>query len=124
MSHGLVARLRVLTLLVAFGFGILGQAVAVAAMPMGMSMPPSAAPSVTAVADGCGGCLGQQHAPASPAMAPSCVSAFCSVMPAVLPAGPVVATVAHTTFAPVAFRGDAGLALRPDLGPPRPIHHS
>lgn len=124
MSHGLIARLRVLTLLVAFGFGILGQAVAVAAMPMAMQMPPSAAPSATAVADGCGGCLGPQHAPASPAMAPSCVSAFCSVMPAVLPAGPVVASFAQATFAPVAFHGDTGLAIRPDLGPPRPFHHS
>ncbi len=126
MSHGTIARLRVLTLLVAFGIGILGQAVAAVAMPMPMQMPQNAVASSSSAADsgGCAGCAGQRHMPASPAMAPNCVSPLCSALPAVLPAGPIVAALAPVTFAPIAFRGNAGIAVRPDLGPPRPSHHS
>lgn len=126
MSHGTVARLRVVALLIAFGIGVLGQVVAAVAMPMAMRMPQSTVALSSSAADlgGCAGCPGQKHMPASPAMAPNCVSSFCSVLPAVLPTGPIVAARAPVTFAPIAFRGNAGIAVRPDLGPPRPSHHS
>jgi hypothetical protein len=125
MSHGRVARLRVLVLLVAFGIGLLGQVVAAVAMPMAMQMPQHAVASGSSTADmgGCAGCPGQKHMPASPAMASTCLSVFCSVLPAVLPAGPIAAPVAQARFHLIAFRGDAGIAVRPDLGPPRPTHH-
>ena len=128
MSHGKVARLRVLAMLVAFGIGLVGQLVAAVAIPMPMSVPISQTAIASGSGDtdsgGCAGCPGQKHAPASPAMASSCLSVFCSALPAVLPVGPVAVPVAHARFHPVVARSDAGIAVRPDLGPPKPIRHS
>lgn len=78
MLYGRLARVRALTLLVAFGIGILGQAIAAVAMPMPMEMPQDGAAlsSPTIDANGCPACPRQQDAPASPAVAPTCVSAF------------------------------------------------
>lgn len=125
MFHGRLARLRALTLLVAFSIGILGQTIAAVAMPMPMEMQQDGAAlsSPTADANGCPACPRQQDAPASPARAPSCVSAFCAVPPAVLPPGPIVARLARAAFQPVAFHRVTGVTVRPDLGPPRSILH-
>ena len=124
MSHGMAApRLRSLTLLLAFGIGLLGQIVAAVAMPMPMPMPQDtvASGSSTAHAGACPTCPRQQEMPAPPIMTPACLLAFCSVPPAVLPAGPIVAHFAPATFQAAALHTDLGITLRPDLGPPRPI---
>src|SRR5260370_25596312 len=128
MSHGRFGRLRALTLLVAFGIGFMGQMVVTAAMAMSMQMPQDAVAltSSTIDASGCPGCLLRQDGPAVPAtMAPGCVTlAFCSVPPAVLPPGPIVPRPGRASFQPIAVQRDTGITVRPDLRPPRSLHHS
>jgi hypothetical protein len=121
----MLAYLRALTLLVAFGIGILGQVAATIAMPMPMQMPQDMAAfgSSTSDSSACPACPKQRDVPGSPAMA-TCVAAFCSVLPAVLPTGPIVAPLVHTSFPLIAVSGGQGVTIRPDLGPPRPIHNT
>jgi hypothetical protein len=123
MFHRRLARLRALTLLGAFGIGLLGQAIAAVAMPMSMETPQAAVALSGPMADvnGCPACPQKQDAPASPAMAPTCVSGFCTVPPAAVPPGPIVAHPARATFQPIAFHRETGITVRPDLGPPRSI---
>ena len=125
MSHGMVLRLRSLALLLAFGIGLLGQTVAAVAMPMAMLTPQDAVASSasTALAGTCSRCP-QRDTPAAPMTIPTCPSAFCSGLPAVLPAGPTIVHTAPATFQAIAQHAGPGITIRPDLGPPRPIHHS
>jgi len=125
MSHGMVLRLRSLALLLAFGIGLLGQTVAAVAMPMAMLMPQDAAAS-SASATHAGACplCPQRDTPAAPTAIPRCPSPFCSVLPAVLPAGPTIVHAAPAAFQAIAQHAGPGITIRPDLGPPRPIHHS
>ena len=123
MSHGMVLRLRSLALLLAFGIGLLAQTVAAVAMPMAMLMPQDAvASSASTHADTCPLCP-QRDTPAAPTTMPTCPSAFCSVLQAVLPAGPAMVHGAPATFQAIAQHAGPGITIRPDLGPPRPVHH-
>jgi hypothetical protein len=124
MSHGMVLRLRLLALLLAFGIGLPGQTVAAAAMPMAMLMPQDAVASGASAAHA-GTCplCPQRDTPCAPTAMPTCPSAFCSVLPAVLPAGPTMVHGAPATFQAIAQHAAPGITIRPDLGPPRPIPH-
>ena len=123
MGTGKHSRLRVLTLLVAFGIGLLGQVIMTAAMAMPMQMLPNQTMDVSsgsmAGAGDCPACP-RQEVPASPAMALSAAT-FCAGLPAVLSSAPLVATSPRVSF-PLVFVADmTGLTVRPDLGPPRTI---
>lgn len=128
MRRGTFAQLRVLTLLVAFGIGLLGQAAAAVAMPMQMPQDASNVVVLGGSADGsgtCNGCAQQQGVPTAPAMGANCMFALCSTPPALLPSsGPIVAPSIREGIQPVAVRVDTGITIRPDLGPPRSIHRS
>lgn len=125
MSHRTFARLRALTLLVALCIGFLGQMVASAAMAMPMQMPQEATVSNGSTMDpgGCPACPWQHDGIATTATSASgcTILAFCSSPPAVLPTGPIVARVTSASFQRVAFPTAMGIAVRPDLGPPRSI---
>jgi hypothetical protein len=125
MSHGLVVRLRSLALLLAFGMGLLGRTVAAVAMPMAMPMPQDAMASSASATHARTCPLCPRHdTPAAPATMPSCPSAFCAALPAVLPAGPTMVQCVPATFQAIAQHAGPGVTVRPDLGPPRPIHHT
>jgi hypothetical protein len=117
--------LRALTLLVAFGIGLLGQAAATVAMPMPMQMSQDVA-ALSSSADDSGNCQGcaRHDGPAMPAMGANCIFALCLMSPAVLPSGPIVASPVRESVQPVAVRDEAGITIRPDLGPPRLTHRS
>lgn len=127
MSRDKQFRLRVLTLVVAFGIGLLSQLVAAVAMPMQMPMPaPHAKLGLThamTAANGCPSCP-QRDMPGSPAMGPACALVFCSAVPAVLPLGPMLATPVRGRFLPVIVGREVGLTVLPTLGPPKPIHRT
>jgi hypothetical protein len=124
MSHGMVVRLRSLVLLLAFGIGLLGQIVAAVAMPMPLLMPQVtvASSTSTAHAGACPAC--SQQDTRAPVMTPACLLAFCSIAPAVLPIGPIVAHFPHATFQTVALYAGLGITVRPALGPPRPFQQT
>lgn len=124
MNYRTLMRLRVLALLLALFSGVAGQSLAAMAMPMPMQMPQDTVASGKSTMDSgrCPACPKQSDVPGSPAM--GCATIFCPVLPAVLPAAPLVAPPARASFPLVVLGGESGLTLRPDLGPPRPIHHS
>lgn len=122
MSHGKCVRLRGLALVVAFGIGLLGQVIAAVAMPMPMPQVKASLTHATANSSGCPSCPKWRDVPGSPAMAPACGVAFCSALPAVLPPGPIVTPRDRARFSLMFVGCTAGLTVRPDLGPPRPIH--
>ena len=132
MRHGTSGYLRAVTLLAALGIGILGQLVATVAMAMPMQMPQDAPQdagvlsSSTTDVGGCPWCLPREGGPAFPATTASgCITLpFCSISPAVLPTGAIVVSLARASFEPAAFQRDAGITVRPDLGPPRSIPHT
>ena len=123
MGTGKPSRLRVLTLLVAFGIGLLGQVVITAAMAMPMQMLPQQTMDASSGPSGCPACPGENQIPSSPAMA-LCAATFCAGLPAILSLGPLVAPSAHRTFPPMRTADKTGLTVRPDLGPPRAILHA
>src|SRR5262252_2677619 len=93
-------RLRVLTLILAFGIGLLGQVVMTAAMAMPMQMPPQQTMDLSsgsmAGAGDCPACP-RQEVPDSPAMA-LCAATFCAGLPAVLSSEPLVASSPRVSF--------------------------
>ncbi len=121
------AHLRVVILLVAFGIGLLGQTIAAVAMPMQMLQGVSHIVCLGGSTDGsgtCPGCAQQQDLPANHAMGANCAFALCSLPLAVLPSGPIVARAVCENIQLIALRGNTGIILRPNLGPPRSILHS
>ena len=123
MGIGKLSRLRVLTLLVAFGIGLLGQVIMTAAMAMPMQMLPQQTMEASSGPSGCPACPGENETPSSPAMA-LCAATFCAGLPAILSPGPLVAPAAHPAFPPMRTADRTGLTVRPDLGPPRTILHT
>jgi hypothetical protein len=125
MSNGMLKRLRSLTLLFALSIGLLGQIVAAIAMPMPIQMPHATmTASPSGHSGGCPACPQQRDLPGAPAMTPGCMSMLCSTLPAVIPSGSAPVAFVRTSFPPIAVRNEIGLTIRPDLGPPRSIHHS
>jgi hypothetical protein len=120
VRHGPLARIRVLVLLVAFGIGLAGQAVAFPLMPMAQND----GSWLTVPVCGSGGCPGCDRNDFSQASARSCTVAFCSVSPAILPQAPSVKPASHPTFFASAGERVQGITVRPDLGPPRPTRHA
>ena len=123
MGTGKLSRLRVLTLLVAFGIGLLGQVIMTAAMAMPMQMLPKQTMEASSGPSGCPACPGENETPNSPAMT-LCAATFCAGLPAILAQGPLVAPSAHPAFPPMLTADKTGLTVRPDLGPPRTILHT
>src|SRR5579885_2609566 len=113
MRHGTLAYLRALTLLVAFGIGLLGQAVAAVAMPMQMSQDAAAVSGTADGAASCPGCTHQKNVPAMPAMGANCIFALCSVPPALLPSGPIVTPPVREHLQIVVVRAESGITIRP-----------
>jgi len=120
MRQGPLARLRAFVLLIAFGIGLAGQAVASPLMPMAQND----SPRLTVPMGGSSGCPACDRNDSSQAPAPGCAVAFCSVSPAILPQGPTVKPAPHATFFVVAGERFQGITVRPDLGPPRPTRHA
>lgn len=124
MREGGFARLRALILLVAFGFGLAAQAFAFAPMAMAQDQDQSVAVSMVDMS-GCPDCAGGNssgHLPLTPA---NCALALCSISatPAILPQAPAIALRSSDSgFIPAAATDGRGIAIRPDLGPPRTIH--
>jgi len=106
-------RFRVLLLLLAFGIGLMAQAVPGLAMSPGMNRGSGISMSNP---DDCPGCAGGNS---SMAMMPACAAAFCSIAPAILGQTPVLEPPASLFFRPVAIGIGQGLAVPPRLGPPR-----
>ena len=126
MRQGPLARLRSLVLLVAFGIGLAGQAMASVPMLMAQDDGPGVTASMGGMED-CPGCPGSgSTGDSSKALATSCAVAFCSisVSPAILPQGPAVAPIDDRTFALITADRVQGISIRPDLGPPRPHYHA
>src|SRR5713101_1275504 len=120
MKRGPLARLRALVLLVAFGIGLAGQAVASPMMPITQNDNPR----LTVPMGGSGGCPGCDRNDSSQAPAPGCAVAFCSVSPAILPQTPTVKPAPRATFLAAGAERIQGITVRPDLGPPRPTRHA
>jgi len=130
MRHRLLARLRVVTMLVAFGLGLAGQAFAAASLA---AMPQADGSSMAVSAGGtehCPDCAGNGDMSdnAAKGLMPSCAAAALrsiSVMPAIAAQPglefPPRETIRFTVAASDAVRG---LSIPPDLGPPRTIHQS
>ena len=130
MRHRLLARLRVMTMLVAFGLGLAGQSVATVAM---MAMPQDGGSTIAVSAGGmehCPDCAGNGDTSgnASKGLMPNCIAgAFCSIS-----VTPAIAAQFGMAFPPresvrfAIISGDTvrGLSIPPDLGPPRTIHRS
>jgi hypothetical protein len=123
MGTGKLSRLRVLTLLLAFGIGLLGQVVMTAAMAMPIQMLPKQTMEASGGPGGCPACPSDNEVPASPAMA-LCAATFCTGLPAILSPEPLVALAVHPAFPPSKSADGTGLTVRPDLGPPRTILHT
>jgi len=126
MRHGTLARFRALILLVAFGIGLAGQAMAAAPMPEAQDDGAGMAVSMGAT-DGCHGCAGSDSSnPSSKALMPGCAIAFCSVSvsPAILTQGPMIVPIDDGTFILTPAERGRGISIRPDLGPPRPGYHA
>jgi hypothetical protein len=123
MGTGKLSRLRVLTLLLAFGIGLLGQVFMTAAMAMPVQMLPKQTKEASGGPSGCPACPRENDLPASPAMA-LCAGTFCVGLPAILSPGPLVTSAAHPSFPPMVSADRTGLTVRPDLGPPRTILHT
>ena len=116
MDHRRILRLRALILLVALMLGIVGQTAAALAMAEDSHSPMS---SMT-TPGGCSGCAGTADDMSTP---PGCTLAFCANLP-------VAPTQALATEAPskavyplIAADIGAGITIRPDPGPPKPLHH-
>ena len=130
MRLSLPARLRVLLMLVAFGIGLAGQAVAAMSMPLAMPQDGSQGVTVSMVdMQDCPGCADTDSSGNSAkGLMPSCAAAaLCSI--SVTPAIPPQVSLAFPPRERIHFaiaRGDTvrGLSIPPDLGPPRQIHHS
>jgi hypothetical protein len=126
MSNGMFRHLRALVLLAAFGSGFIAQLVAAAAMPLPMAMRQGAVVAVNSNSDSsdCATCPMNRDLPGPGAVAPGCPLIFCSALSAVVPAGPIVAKVAGQIFPQIAGRIETGVTVRPDHGPPKPLHHT
>src|SRR5690348_5421076 len=123
MRHSLLARVRALVLLAAFGVGLVGQAVAFA--PAAMAQDDGW--SVTAAmhdATHCPGCAGGDAA--SKTLMPACAIAFCSMAfnLAILPEEPATASRRDGSFTRAIAQRAEGMLIRPDLGPPKANHHA
>jgi len=125
MGSGLFTHLRVVTLLTAFGIGFVGQIVAVVIMPIPTRMAwhhGAVVSSACADSGDCAGCPRPKEEPTSAKMGPICTDTFCSIPLALLPLGPIVAPLSRSTFELIASYRERGLTIRPNLGPPRPLH--
>ena len=121
MGQGRFARLRSLILLVAFGIGLVGQALAFAPMAMADDDSYAVAASMDGTAH-CPGCAGMGD-DSSKALTPvNCPNVLCSVsvIPAILPQGPAIAATHGQVFLPIPAKTAQGVSVRPALGPPRP----
>ena len=125
MREDALARLRALILLVAFGIGLAGQAVAFAPMAMAQDHGQSMSTSMRGM-DGCPDCAGGNSSdnPSESLALASCAPAFCSISfsPAIVPQGPAVVPTHDGAFIPTTSERVRGISIRPDLGPPRPSH--
>jgi hypothetical protein len=116
MRQGPLARLRALVLLVAFGIGLAGQAVASPLMPMAQNDTPW----LTVPMGGSGSCPGCDRNDSSPAPVSGCAVAFCSVSPAILPQGPTVKPPLTQPSQPPPARGFRASPSAPISGLPDP----
>jgi len=123
MKEGILARLRALILLAAFGLGLAGQAFAFVPMAMAQHESQSVVAAMHEMT-GCPECAGDESGSSKPLMPVNCALALCSgfVSPAILPQGLSIPRPHHDVFLPVAAKIVRGISIRPDLGPPRTLH--
>ena len=115
MDHRRFHRVRALLLLVAFGLGIIGQTTAVLAMPMDHNPVGSS----KMMPGNCSGCPGTGD---DMSLAPACAITFCANLPSAAQA-PVVDTPTKAIYPLIASDVGPGIAVPPDPGPPKPLHH-
>jgi hypothetical protein len=111
-----VSRFRALMLLLAFGLGLAGEAASSAAMAA--QGPAQAGISTGAFCPGCDADM--QHG----GLAPSCMSVFCSTIPALPAQSTGLERLPAAVFPASADVVVAGIASAPDPRPPRIFLHS
>ena len=114
----ILARLRALLLLLAFGLGRAGQATAAPLMTMPASPPETTVMAMAGTSD-CPGCPGGYDL----GMSPACAATSCPATMAVSPQGPIVEPIGRTVFAPVYVHLAQGVSTDPEPHPPKSILH-
>jgi hypothetical protein len=112
-----VSRFRALMLLLAFGLGLAGEAASTAAMAAQMQGP-QAGISTGAICPGCDADMQRGG------LAPSCMSVFCSTIPALPAQSTGLERLPAAVFPASTDVVIAGIASAPDPRPPRIFLHS
>ena len=120
MAYRPFTRLRAFVLLIAMGTGLVAPAVSAMAAPMGRDSAPMLSVSIGAHPY----CLDCGGGNSSITMAPVCAAASCQAMPAILSLEFGMEQASAVAFALSTSDMGQGVAVRPDLAPPRSIHHS
>jgi hypothetical protein len=110
------ARLRTRFLMLALAFALVGQVIA----PFAMAMPPDADSTVGMSLTPSGLCLncnGMDHSKAI-----GCTVGVCSGVVAILPVVTAIDARPSASTPSVAHSGSRGITVRPETGPPRPLH--
>ncbi len=115
MDRRRILRVRALVLLGALMLGIVGQAASALAMAEKAHPPVS---SMTMPGD-CSGCAGTAD---DMSALPTCALAFCAALPAVSVRGPTAETPAKAAYPLIAADIGPGITIKPDPGPPKPLH--
>ncbi len=120
MAYRPFTRLCAFVLLIAMGTGLVAPAVSAMAAPMGRDSAPGLSVSI----GGSPYCLNCGGGSSSTTMAPTCAAASCPAMPAILSLEFSMERASAVAFALCTYDMGQGVAVRPDLAPPRSIHHS
>ena len=115
MDRRRTLRLRGLLLLAALMLGIVGQAAS--ALAMAESTHPSM--SSMPMPGGCSGCAGTADDMSTP---PACTLVFCANLPSVSTQSPAAEEPAKAVYPLIAAHIGPGITIRPDPGPPKPVH--
>ena len=116
MNRRRILRLRAFVLLAALMFGIVGQTAAALAMAERAHPPMS---SMTMPGD-CSGCAGTAD---DMSTLPACALAFCANLPAAATQAPANEAFAKAIYPLIAADIGPGITVRPDPGPPKPLHN-
>lgn len=115
MNRRRILRLRAVALLAALMLGIVGQTVAALAMAESAHPPMS---SMTMPSD-CSGCAGAAD---DMSTLPACALALCAYLPAAATQAPLNEAFAKAIYPLIAADIGRGITIRPDPGPPKPLH--
>ena len=112
------ARLRTRVLILALAFALGGQVFA----PFAMAMPPDADSMVGMSLTPSGLCLNCDGMDHSKAIGSGCAFGVCSGVVAILPTMTAIDARPSASTPRVVHNGSRGITVRPDTGPPKPLH--